>query len=240
MANIKKQKIIIVTGSKQGIGQAIFKHFSQAGYIVEGIDLLEGECVTYVGDISQKHILENFARYCIEKHGQVDALINNAAPLFKGIDTCSYEEFLYAQQVGVVAPFYLAKCFKNHFAKGASIINISSTRDQMSQAQSESYTAAKGGIRALTHALAVSLSGIARANSISPGWIDTKKQTFSLADTKQHPSQRVGKPEDIVSLIAFLISEEASFINGENIAVDGGMSKRMIYHGDQGWSYEEN
>ena len=96
----------------------------------------------------------------------------------KGIDECSYEEFEYALKVGVTAPFYMVKLLKDHLAEGASIVNISSSRDRMSQPQTESYTAAKGGIAALTHALAVSLAGKARVNSISPGWIDTDYQVY--------------------------------------------------------------
>ena len=118
-------------------------------------------------------MLERFVQEVIGKYGHVDYLINNALPLMKGIDACSYEEFQYAMSVGVTAPFYLAKLFASHFADGAAIVNISSSRDRMSQPQTESYTAAKGGIAALTHALAVSLAGRVRVNSISPGWINT-------------------------------------------------------------------
>jgi NAD(P)-dependent dehydrogenase (short-subunit alcohol dehydrogenase family) len=155
----------------------------------------------------------------------------------KGIDECSYEEFQYALSVGVTAPFYLSKLFAPHFNKGGSIINISSSRDRMSQPQTESYTAAKGGIAALTHALAVSLAGRVRVNSISPGWIDTTDSDLSGPDAWQQPVGRVGRPEDIAELILFLCSEKAGFITGENICVDGGMTRLMIYHGEHGWNY---
>ncbi len=118
-------------------------------------------------------------------------MMNAAMPLFKGIDGCTYEEFAYAQAVGVTAPFYLAKLFKDHFSKGASIINISSSRDRMSQPQTESYTAAKGGIAALTHALAASLAGRVRVNSISPGWIDTSFRKYDGPDASQHFAGRL-------------------------------------------------
>ena len=163
-------KIAVVTGGAQGIGRCIAEEFLKAGAKVYVIDKQEGE--HFVGDISDKSVLECFAQEVIEKYGQVDYLINNALPLMKGIDTCSYEEFQYAMSVGVTAPFYLAKLFAPYFAEGAAIVNISSSRDRMSQPQTESYTAAKGGIAALTHALAVSLAGKVRVNSISPGWID--------------------------------------------------------------------
>ena len=136
------------------------------------------------------------------KHGHVDYLINNAPPLLKGIGECSYEDFVQAQLVGVAAPYYLTRLFVPCFVQGAAVVNISSSRDRMSQPQTESYTAAKGGISALTHAMAVSLAG---------------------------------KPEDIAEMVLFLCSEKAGFITGENICIDGGMTRLMIYHGDHGW-----
>ena len=156
----------------------------------------------------------------------------------KGIDECSYEEFQYALAVGVTAPFYLTKLLTPHLAPGASIINIASSRNRMSQPQTESYTAAKGGIAALTHAMAISLAGRARVNSISPGWIDTTGSDIGGADARQQPVGRVGKPEDIAALALFLCSDGAGFITGENICADGGMTKLMIYHGEHGWSFE--
>ena len=156
----------------------------------------------------------------------------------KGIDECSYEEFEYALKVGVTAPFYMVKLLKDHLAEGASIVNISSSRDRMSQPQTESYTAAKGGIAALTHALAVSLAGKARVNSISPGWIDTDYKVYEGPDAYQQPAGRVGNPLDIANMVLFLCSEKAGFITGENICIDGGMTLQMIYHGDYGWKLE--
>ena len=152
---------------------------------------------------------------------------------------CSYEEFAYAQAVGVVAPFYLAKLFKDSFAEGASIVNISSSRDRMSQPQSESYTAAKGGIAALTHALAASLAGRVRVNSISPGWIDTSFKEYDGPDAAQHFAGRVGNPMDIANMVLYLASDKAGFITGENICIDGGMTRNMIYHNDNGWRLEK-
>ena len=109
----------------------------------------------------------------------------------KGIDECSYEEFQYVLSVGVTAPFYLVKLFMPYLADGASIINISSSRDRMSQPQTESYTVAKGGIASLTHALAVSLSGKVRVNSIYPGWIDTAYTVNEDPNVIQQPAGRV-------------------------------------------------
>ena len=231
-----KDKVAVVTGGAQGIGHCIAEEFQKAGAIVCVIDKLEGGY--FVGDISDKSVLERFTQEVIEKYGHVNYLINNALPLMKGIDTCSYEEFQYAMNVGVTAPFYLAKLFAPHFAEGAAIVNISSSRDRMSQPQTESYTAAKGGIAALTHALAVSLSGKVRVNSISPGWIDTSYTVYEGPDAIQQPAGRVGNPLDIANMVLYLCSDKAGFITGENICIDGGMTRQMIYHGDNGWKLE--
>lgn len=232
-----KEKVIVITGGAHGIGKRIKEDFEKEGARVFVIDTAPGDW--YVGDISKKETLEAFAKYVIDKAGHVDVLINNAPPIMRGIDSCSYEEFSNALSVGVTAPFYLTKLFNPYFAPGASVINISSSRDRMSQKQTESYTAAKGGIAALTHALAVSLSGRVRVNSISPGWIDTEYTEYQGPDASQQPAGRVGNPADISSLVLFLASEKASFIDGENIAVDGGMTRLMIYHGDHGWKLDE-
>lgn len=230
-------KVAVVTGGAHGIGLCIAEEFKKQGAKVEVIDIREGN--HYQGDLSKKEVLEEFADYVIGKHGRIDYLINNALPLMKGIDECTYEEFQYALAVGVTAPFYLAKRFAPHFAPGASIVNISSSRDRMSQPQTESYTAAKGAIAAMTHALAVSFASKVRVNSVSPGWIDTSYRVYEGPDAFQHPAGRVGNPLDIANTVLFLCSEKASFITGENICVDGGMTKLMIYHNDCGWSLGE-
>lgn len=224
--------MVVVTGGAHGIGQAIVEDFRKEGAVVEVIDKTPG--TYFVGDIGNKETLEAFSSYVLEKHSHIDYLINNALLIMKGIDECSYEEFQYALSVGVTAPFYLTKLFKDSFNKGAVIVNISSSRDRMSQDNTESYTAAKGGIAALTHALMMSLRGHVRVNSISPGWINTHGNTYTGPDAYQQPTGRVGKPQDISSMVLFLCSPQASFINGENICIDGGMTKQMIYHEDAG------
>ena len=230
-------KTAVITGGSHGIGRAIADAFLREGATVHIIDIQPGDW--FVGDVSRKDDLERFAASVIEKSGQVDYLVNNALPIMKGIDDCTWEEFAYALAVGVTAPFYLTKLLMPHFAPGASVINIASSRDRMSQPQTESYTAAKGGIAALTHALAVSLSGKARVNSISPGWIDTTGSDITGSDAAQQPVGRVGKPEDIAEMALFLCSDKAGFITGENICIDGGMTRLMIYHGEHGWSYAD-
>lgn len=231
-----KDKVIVITGGAKGIGKTIADEFRKDGAHVCIIDLLPNDY--FVGDVGEQKVLEAFADKVIADYGRVDVLVNNALPEMKGLDECSYEQFNYALRVGVTAPFYLAKLFAPYFAPGASIINISSSRDRMSQPQTESYTAAKGGISALTHALAVSLSGKVRVNSISPGWIDTAFTEYQGPDAFQHPAGRVGNPLDIANMVLFLASDKAGFITGENICIDGGMTRQMIYHNDCGWTLD--
>ena len=230
-------KTAVITGGAHGIGRAVADAFLREGASVYIIDKQPGEW--FVGDVSDKGTLEQFAESVIARSGRVDYLVNNALPLMKGIDDCSWEEFSYALAVGVTAPFYLTKLLMPYFSPDASVVNIASSRDRMSQPQTESYTAAKGGIAALTHAMAVSLAGKARVNSISPGWIDTTGSEITGADALQQPAGRVGKPEDIAETVLFLCSDKAGFITGENICIDGGMTKLMIYHGEHGWTYRE-
>ncbi|WP_101909853.1 SDR family oxidoreductase [Marasmitruncus massiliensis] len=228
-----QNKVAVVTGGAGGIGRCICEEFEKNGAHVCVIDLKEN--AYFQGNLGDEQTLRNFADQVIAEYGRVDYLINNAMPLFKGIDTCTYDEFNYALRVGVTAPYMLTRLFLEHFAAGASIVNISSSRDRMSQPFTESYTAAKGGIAALTHALAVSLTGKVRVNSISPGWIDTQYTQYSGPDAEQQPAGRVGTPLDIANMVLYLCSEKAGFITGENICIDGGMTHQMIYHNDFGW-----
>lgn len=236
-----KDKVVVITGGAKGIGKCTAEMFRVEGAKVCVIDILpqqdDAADLYYRGDIADEATLRAFADRVIAEYGHIDYLINNALPLFKGIDSCTYDEFNYALRVGVSAPFMLTKLFRDHFAQGGAIVNISSSRDRMSQPRSESYTAAKGGIAALTHALAVSLAGKVRVNSVSPGWIETSGAVYTGADAVQHPAGRVGKPEDIANMILFLCSDKAGFITGENICIDGGMTRLMIYHDDHGWEY---
>ena len=231
-----QDKVAVVTGGAQGIGRCIAGEFRKNGARVCVIDKQPG--AGFTGDIADEATLRRFAETVIAECGHVDFLINNALPPMRGIDECTWEEFNYALRVGVSAPFYLTKLFLPHFAPGAAIVNISSSRDRMSQPQTESYTAAKGGIAALTHALAVSLAGKVRVNSISPGWIDTSFRRYTGPDALQQPAGRVGDPLDIANMALYLCSDKAGFITGENICIDGGMTRQMIYHGDFGWTLE--
>lgn len=230
-----QNKVVVITGGAGGIGKCIREEFEKAGAIVRVIDIAGNP--DFTGDIGDERTLQRFANQVIEEFGRVDCLINNAPPLFKGISECTYAEFNYALRVGVSAPFLLTKLFLPYFAPGASIINISSSRDRMSQPQSESYAASKGGISALTHALAVSLGGKVRVNSISPGWIDTDFRVYDGPDAAQQPAGRVGNPLDIANMVLYLCSDKAGFITGENVCIDGGQTRLMIYHNDCGWRY---
>ena len=232
-----KNKVAVVTGGARGIGKVICQEFRKAGAQVCTIDLLDNDF--FVGDLGDKAALESFAQTVIDRYGKVDFLINNAAPNMVGISEASYEDFEYALKVGVTAPFYLAKLFRPHFGEGASIVNISSSRAHMSQPETESYTAAKGGISALTHGLAMSLAGKVRVNAISPGWIDTAFTVYEGPDAFQQPVGRVGHPLDIANMVLYLCSEQAGFITGQDFVIDGGMTKQMIYHADHGWQLNE-
>ncbi len=231
-----KGKVAVVTGGAGGIGRCICEEFAKEGAAVCVIDINENPY--FVGDVGDEDTLRRFADSVTAAYGRVDYLINNAPPAMAGIESCGFEQFNHALRVGVTAPFFLTKLFLPYFTAGASVVNISSSRDRMSQPQTESYTAAKGGIAALTHAMAVSLAGRVRVNAVSPGWIETSGTRYSGADAMQHPAGRVGTPADIAAMVLFLCSDKAGFITGENICIDGGMTRRMIYHGDHGWTLE--
>jgi len=250
-----ENKVCVVTGASNGIGRCIAESFLKNGASVAFVDTDSKNAATmlshfpektmfFCGDISDEKTLRRFAERIIDVFGRVDSLVNNACISRKGIlSDCSFDDFNYVLRVGVTAPYMLTKLLLPVLSAGASIVNISSTRAYQSQADTESYTAAKGGITSLTHALSISLSGRARVNSISPGWIDTKvdnahhnlSSDYELQDKKQHPAGRIGTPQDIANMVLFLCSDQAGFITGENIIVDGGMSRQMIYHNDYGW-----
>lgn len=251
-----KHKVCVITGAANGIGKSIAEAFHKEGAAIAFIDtdsdngqvLLDeisdenSKHYFYHGSVGIEENLRKFIDQVVKRYGRVDYLVNNACYSNKGLlSGCSYEEFNEVLRVGVTAPYYLTMLLKDYFNEGASIVNISSTRANMSHKDTESYSAAKGGISSLTHAMAMSLSGTARVNSISPGWIDTTNaEDFTESDKLQHPSQRVGIPEDIARVVLFLCDPKSDFINGENITVDGGMSKKMIYDGDENWHYAED
>lgn len=237
-----KNKVVIVTGGASGIGKSIAEQFYKQKAKVVIID--KNNCDTkcdffYKGDITNKKVIVDFIKQVIKKYKKIDFIINNAGLSKGGLLSCSYENFLYVQKLSLAAPFMIVKQLINNLNKDAVIINISSSRAFQSQPDWESYGAAKGGIVALTHAMAVTLKGKARVNCISPGWIDTLNSNLSKQDKSQHPANTVGEPKDIANMVLFLCSNKAKFITGENINIDGGMSKLMVYHNDYGWQYKE-
>jgi NAD(P)-dependent dehydrogenase (short-subunit alcohol dehydrogenase family) len=251
-----ENKVCVVTGGANGIGLCIVNEFSKKRSKVAFIDIDKiagekalasinangSEGLFFHGNIAEKATLESFANEVIKTYGRIDYLINNACISRKGIISgCEYDDFNYVLKVGTIAPYMLSKLFLNWFSRDGVIVNISSTRATMSQPDTESYTATKGGISALTHALAISLAGKVRVNSVSPGWIETSESNVVIhcdADKNQHPVRRIGKPIDIARAVMFLCDEGNSFITGENITVDGGMTKQMIYSDEYGWGYE--
>lgn len=234
------EKVVVITGGAHGIGRCMVDDFMQQGAKVIVIDKIKSDLSCsffYEGDIADKVVLETFFEQVIEQFLGIDFLINNACAGNGGLLSSGYEEFLYTQKIGVLAPFMLTKLFAPYFFPHGAIVNIASTRAFQSQENTECYTAAKGGIVALTHALAVSLRGKVRVNCVSPGWINTTNEPLLEEDHAQHLVAKVGEPSDISHAVQFLCSEKSRFMTGENIIIDGGMSKLMIYHNDNGWTY---
>ncbi len=250
-------RVCVITGGANGIGRCLVETFSREGYAVAFSDVdskrgqalssaingAGGECLFFHGDMAEEKVVQAFAKTVLDRFAKVDVLINNACISRRGVlSGCSWADFSYVLSLGVTAPYMLTRLLLDRFAPGAAVINIASTRAFMSQPDTESYTAAKGGISALTHALAVSLAGRARVNVVSPGWIDTGEfhaggslSDYSQGDILQHPCRRVGEPKDIAAMCLFLCGKGAGFITGQNFVVDGGMTKQMIYHNDCKW-----
>jgi NAD(P)-dependent dehydrogenase (short-subunit alcohol dehydrogenase family) len=237
-------KTMIVTGGAQGIGRAASEYFLQKGWnvVIADPDLEAAQeiprGVFIETDVSDEPAVRRLIEQTIERFGQIDVLVNNAGiGINKPIGELSLGEWNKVLGINLTGTFLCSKYAIPYLKKTkGSIINMASTRALMSEANTEAYSASKGGIVALTHALAISLGPDIRVNCISPGWIETrdlqkfsKKQSVmhSKADKNQHPAGRVGTPQDIVSMIVYLV--EAGFVTGQNIIIDGGMTKKMIY-----------
>ncbi len=252
--NTFDHKVAIITGGGQGIGKAIVQAFSHQGahvVIAEADEEAGKECqqwiqgkggqATYIScDVSEESSVKAMIQTVAVQLGRIDVLINNAGlSRFKSLEEINVREFDEVLAVNLRGAFVCAKYAAPHLKKHkGSIINIASTRALMSEPGSEAYAASKGGLLALTHALAVSLGPEVRVNAISPGWIevrDWKKSSqreevvHSQADKDQHPAGRIGTPEDIGRAAVFLCSGESTFITGQNLAIDGGMTVKMIY-----------
>jgi len=247
------RKVALVTGGAQGIGKAIVQRFLRDGMRVVFLDTDEeagqetetglralGEVSFLPLDVADEDQVIEAVNRTVDGFGSLDVLVNNAGiARTKPITELTLAEWNRVIGINLTGAFLCAKHAAAALrARRGAIVNIASTRAVMSEANTEAYSASKGGLVALTHALAVSLGPEVRVNCVSPGWIDvsawkksrlTKQAVLSDADHKQHPTGRVGQPEDIASLVAWLISDEAGFVTGANYVVDGGMTRKMIY-----------
>jgi NAD(P)-dependent dehydrogenase (short-subunit alcohol dehydrogenase family) len=226
-------KNIIITGASNGIGKAIAKSLRKKYHIIN-IDIVENKMDGvdfYKCDISDKGQLLKTINKIKSNIDSLYALINNAAIFsHKILEKQTFEEWENILSVNLSAPYILSKEFATFLKESQGhIINISSTRALMSEVGTEAYSASKGGISSLTHALSMSLSPNVKVNSITPGWINTDENYLPTKnDNFQHPSGRVGTPEDVVDVVKFLLKNRG-FITGSDFVVDGGMTKKMIY-----------
>lgn len=247
-----KKKNIFITGGAQGIGKIISKNLLNNGFFVSIVDI-DSEAINelkeeihsekilaLVTDITIETEVKKAVEKSIKFFGKIDALINNAmVQIDKPISQLTLEEWNKVLAVNLTGSFLCSKYIESQLRKNKGvIINICSTRALQSEANSEAYSASKGGLLSLTHALAMSLAPDVRVNAISPGWIDVsaiKKKSkahqieLSEIDHLQHPAGRVGKAEDIASMVLFLLDQRNDFITGQNFIIDGGMTKKMIY-----------
>ncbi len=242
---------VLITGGAQGIGKAIAKYLLERSYQVMVCDLDEeagketknelGQGLEFFPcDVCREEDIKHVIMQTIFHFGELTALINNTGiGISKPITELSLDDWHKVLNTNLTSAFLFSKYAAPHLKKAkGSIINIASTRALMSEANTEAYAASKGGMVALTHALTISLGPDVRVNAISPGWIDVsawqktnrrKEPQHSEADKTQHPVNRVGTPEDIASMVHYLLSEASGFITGQNFVIDGGMTKKMIY-----------
>jgi len=240
---------VVVTGGAHGIGKQICSDFINSGDQVCFIDTDEKRSLDFVsqtpglfyynGDVADPAALKRFIEFALDKLKRIDILVNNACRGNKGIlSGLTYEEFDHTLSIGLKAPFELSRLCRDELKKNRGrIINIASSRAFQSEPDTEAYASAKGGIVALTHALAISLGPEILVNCIAPGWINvTEQEEFGREDVAAIPAGKVGTPEDISKMVTFLCDQD--FITGETITVDGGMNKRLIYHGDWNWYFK--
>ena len=251
--NANLRKVAIISGGAQGIGKAtarrllrddfavvIADHDEEAGRETETELQVLGDVLFIQADVGNDDDVGRLAAQSARTFGRLDALVNNAGiSANKPVEQLTLEEWNRVLATNLTGAFLCVKHTADRLrATRGAIVNIASTRALQSERHTEAYSASKGGIVALTHALAVSLAPEVRVNCISPGWIDSsqwkkrsgrKPQPISTADHEQHPVGRVGQPEDIADMVAYLLSVQAGFITGQNLVVDGGMTRKMIY-----------
>ena len=228
------QKAAIVTGGSQGIGLAIAGLLEEHGYRVAVADLktIKRKNLLFVRtDVSSEGSVRACVRTVVKRFGRLDALVNNAGIASPGngpVEKLALREWNRRIGVNLTGPYLMVKhCAPHLRRRGGAVVNIASTRALQSEPDTEAYATAKGGLVALTHALAMSLGPEVRVNCVSPGWI--AKQPVRKKDHAQHPAGRVGRGEDIAEIVAYLLSDAAGFVTGQNFVVDGGMTKKMIY-----------
>ncbi len=242
-------KVVIVTGAANGIGKAVASAFAKTGAKVVAADMDEttgkntvsrikeagGEALFSKTDVRSEEDIIALMKQAKAAYGRIDILINNAGKMIwkspYELSVAEWDDIIQTNLRSVFLCSREAAKYMRENETGGAIVNIASTRAFMSEPNTESYSATKGGIVALTHALAVSLSDDRiTVNSISPGWIETGDfSKLTKADHEQHPSKRVGKPEDIARACLFLTAIENDFVTGTNLTIDGGMTKKMIY-----------
>lgn len=253
-------RVALVTAGAQGIGRAIVLALSAAGWSVAAIDVdaealaeLPDDILTVAGDVGDEAVVADAIARTVDRFGRLDAIVNNAGINANGpVESLDLDAVRKVLDVSLVSILATAKHGATHLRAsggpgklGGAIVNIASSRALMSEPDTEAYSAAKGGVVAVTHALAMSLGTRAdhdrpaiRVNAISPGWIETgpwqkasrrRDPSHSDADREQHPAGRVGKPEDIAEAVLYLLDDKAGFITGQNLVIDGGMTKKMIY-----------
>jgi NAD(P)-dependent dehydrogenase (short-subunit alcohol dehydrogenase family) len=238
MAREYSQKVALVTGGARGIGEATARLLAERGYRVAVADLAaprgRAPGIAYVRcDVSKEAQVRACVRRVLGRLGRLDALVNNAGiadPANGPVEKLALREWKRRIGTNLTGVFLMTKHAAPHLRRSrGAVVNIASTRALMSEPDTEAYAAAKGGVVALTHALALSLGPRVRVNCISPGWIDTGKHRLKRSDHAQHPVGRVGRVEDVAELVAFLLSDAAGFATGQNYVLDGGMTRKMIY-----------
>jgi len=226
------QKTVLVTGGAKGIGAAIADLLAARGYDVAVADLVPGPFFSVKCDVSREASVRSCVRAVIKRFARLDALVNNAGiagPANGPLEKLALAEWNRRIATNLTGAFLMAKhCLPHLRASGGSVVNIASTRALQSEPDTEAYAASKGGLVALTHALAVSLGPRVRVNCISPGWI-AHQAVKRRKDHAQHPVGRVGRDADVAELVAYLLSDAAGFITAQNFVIDGGMTRKMIY-----------
>jgi NAD(P)-dependent dehydrogenase (short-subunit alcohol dehydrogenase family) len=224
-------KVALVTGGAQGIGKAIAELLAGRGYRVAVADIRKSDSFCVRTDVSREPAVRNCIRRVVKEFGRLDAVVNNAgiaASANGRVDRLSLREWNHRIGTNLTGAFLMAKHAAPHLRKSrGALVNVASTRALQSEPDTEAYAASKGGLVALTHALAMSLGPEVRVNCVSPGWIAHKP--VRKKDHAQHPVGRVGNPQDVAELVAYLISDAAGFVTGQNFIIDGGMTKKMIY-----------